>query len=69
MEDLLILALDGPDTDPFRIKLVEATGQNYCELMAKQGTGHSEAWGRTARVVTQNPEDRQLLLMTVKCSI
>lgn len=69
VEDLLILALDGPDIDPFRIKLVEATDHNYCELMAKQGTGHSEAWGRTAGAVTQNPEDRQLLLMTMKCSI
>lgn len=69
VEDLLILALDGPDTDPFRTELVEATDQNYCGLMAKQGTGHSEAWVRTARVVTQNPEDRQLLLMTMKCSI
>lgn len=69
VDDLLILALDGPDTEPFRIKLVEATDWSYCELTAAQGTGHSEAWGRTARVVTQNPKDWQLVLMTMKRSI
>lgn len=69
MKDSLILALDGLDTDPFRIKLVEVTDQSYCELTAKQGTGNSEAWSRTARVATQTPEDWHLSLMTIKCNI
>lgn len=69
MKDSLILALDGPDTDPFRIKLVEVTDESYCELPARQGMGNSEAWGRTARVAMQNSKGWHLLLMTVKCSI
>jgi len=63
VKDSLILALDGIDTDPFRIKPGEVTGQIYYDLTAKQGTGISEAWGRTARVATQNPKDGHFLLI------